>query len=111
MREIRMEGVENWRVAGERIKMSTRGGWIVEPENSQTFSKLLDQVRSFRIFFRILREIWRTRENVWIVRLVRGELNPTEIKLTQLRSMKIGYALGWDKPIYPPKTCRNLKTK
>jgi hypothetical protein len=30
--------------------MKTRGGRIVEPEKSQTFSLLLNQVRSFRIF-------------------------------------------------------------
>jgi hypothetical protein len=57
--------------------MSTRGGLIVEPENSQTFSQLLNQFRSFRI----LREI---RENVRIVWPVRGESNSTEIKLAQM---------------------------
>jgi hypothetical protein len=95
----------------ERIKMSTRGGWIVKPENSQTFSQLLNQVRSFWIFFWILQEIRRIRENVRIVRPVRGKQIQQKLNLLKWKSVKIGYVLGWDKPVYPLKSCRNLNTK
>jgi hypothetical protein len=67
----------------ERIKMSTREGWIVEPEIYKLFTQLSIQVWSLRIFFRILREIRRIRENVRIVCPTRGEANSTEIKLSQ----------------------------
>jgi hypothetical protein len=40
----------------ERIKMSTREGWIVEPENHKLFRSCQMQVRRLRIFFRILRK-------------------------------------------------------
>jgi hypothetical protein len=59
----------------ERIKMSTRGGWIVEPENHKLFRSCLMQVWRLRIFFRILREIRRIRENVRIFRPARERIN------------------------------------
>jgi predicted component of viral defense system (DUF524 family) len=45
---------------------------------------MLDQIWSFWIFFRILREIRRIRENVRIVWPEREEINLTEIKLAQI---------------------------
>jgi hypothetical protein len=95
----------------ERIKMSTRGGVNSRTWKSQTFSRLLDQVRRLWIFFRILREIRRIRENVRTVRPAKGELNRQDLNLLKSKSVKIGYALKWFKPVYPLKTCRNLNTK
>jgi hypothetical protein len=97
--------------AAERIKMSTRGGWIVEPENSQTFSQLLNQVRSFLIFFRILREIRRTRENVRIVRPVKGESNLTEIKLAQTYIYENRLCTGIRQACLSTRNLRDLNTK
>jgi hypothetical protein len=78
---------DRWRARdrsrSERIKMLTRGGWIVKPEIYKLFKQLLDQVWSFRIFFQVLREIRRIRENVRIVRAYEGEFKSTEIKLSQ----------------------------
>jgi hypothetical protein len=104
-------GARQGPTAAVKVKMSTRGGWIVEPENHKLFRSCQMQVRRLRIFFRILWEIRRIRENVRIIRPARERLNRQKLNLLKSKSVKIGYALGWDKPAYPLKTCRNLNTK
>jgi hypothetical protein len=108
-------------VLGPYWSHSTKGIWKDQDVDQRgvnsrtwkitTFSQLLNQVWGFRIFFRILREIRRIQENVRIFRPIRGEQIRQKLNLLKCESVKIGYALGWDKSIYLLQTCRNLNTK